>query len=339
MNRLDRALAILLLLRSGKTLSAPELARRFEVSQRTIYRDVETLSAVGVPIYSEPGRHGGFRLVEGYFLPPVAFSAGEATSLLIGLALLDRLHARPFHADLETAAHKLLAVVPDSNRRILMRARQIIGIESIPHDIFHPERALEASPNTGSLSEAAVITTFLQCIFDQRAVRLDYFSPYRASHKTYLLAPGGILWDRDHWYLAGQPLQPDAEPRLWRADRVLAIAGDPRSVEHPAAFDVERLLGRKWLDQAIGRWADGAPVVIRITRTQAERLKQDWYYGHARFEDVSADGVLMTFGEDNRSFVFELLRWLGPGAELLAPESWRAAFAAELRTMTAPYDP
>ena len=56
MNRLDRALGILLLLRGGKTISASELARRFEVSTRTIYRDVETLGAVGVPVYAEPDR-------------------------------------------------------------------------------------------------------------------------------------------------------------------------------------------------------------------------------------------------------------------------------------------
>ncbi len=99
MNRFDRALAILLLLRSGKTLSATDLARRFEVSTRTIYRDIETLSAVGVPVYAEMGRDGGFRLLPGYFLPPVMFSVGEAISLLLGLTLLRSLRATPFAAE------------------------------------------------------------------------------------------------------------------------------------------------------------------------------------------------------------------------------------------------
>ena len=98
MNRLDRALAILLLLRSGKTASAVDLARRFEVSSRTIYRDIERLGAIGVPVYAEMGRAGGYRLMEGYFLPPVMFSVGEAISLVLGLASLRRLRARPFAA-------------------------------------------------------------------------------------------------------------------------------------------------------------------------------------------------------------------------------------------------
>ena len=83
MNRLDRALGILLWLRSRKTVSAAELAKQFEVSQRTIYRDIETLSELGIPVYAEMGRAGGFRLLEGYFLPPVMFSVGEAVSAVI----------------------------------------------------------------------------------------------------------------------------------------------------------------------------------------------------------------------------------------------------------------
>jgi predicted DNA-binding transcriptional regulator YafY len=70
----------------------------------------------------------------------------------------------------------------------------------------------------------------------------------------------------------------------------------------------------------------------------AERLKQDWYYRHARYEDLAGDQMLMTFGQDDQEIVFELLRWLGPGAELLAPVEWRTVLRAELAAMLAVYD-
>lgn len=70
MQRFDRVLGILLFLRSKQSVSAAELARHFEVSVRTIYRDLETLSAVGVPLYAERGRQGGVRLLQGYFCHP-----------------------------------------------------------------------------------------------------------------------------------------------------------------------------------------------------------------------------------------------------------------------------
>src|SRR6266446_5309456 len=73
MTRIERGVAILLLLSDGSTLTASALARRFEVAVRTIYRDIEMLSATGVPVYAERGVRGGYRLLEGFFLPPVSF--------------------------------------------------------------------------------------------------------------------------------------------------------------------------------------------------------------------------------------------------------------------------
>ena len=81
-----------------------------------------------------------------------------------------------------------------------------------------------------------------------------------------------------------------------------------------------------------------APVSIRMTRDQAARLQRDWFYGHARFEEHEHEQVRMIFGESDPEVVFALLRWLGPGAELIAPSGWRAAFAEEVRAMLAPYE-
>ena len=78
---------VYLLLEKGK-MSAPELAKRFEVSVRTIYRDVDALSAAGVPIYTQPGRNGGVALMEPYVLSKAAFSEEEQTQLLTALRSL-----------------------------------------------------------------------------------------------------------------------------------------------------------------------------------------------------------------------------------------------------------
>ena len=70
---------------------------------------------------------------------------------------------------------------------------------------------------------------------------------------------------------------------------------------------------------------------------KAERLKRDWYYGHARYETLPDGNVLMTYGEGNRAFVFELVRWRGPGAELVEPREWRAELRKELEGVSAAY--
>jgi predicted DNA-binding transcriptional regulator YafY len=298
------------------------------------------LSAVGVPVYAEQGRAGGFRLVEGYFLPPITFSVGEATSLLTGLALLRRLRARPFPIDLAAAGAKLLAALPERLRDTLAETERIIGFEATPHDSFHPDLsdAPPAPDDQVAAIESQVITAFLQCILERRAVALDYHAPHRAP-TSHVLIPYGMLWDRDRWYLVAARADRDEAPRVWRADRVLAIAPHIQPIDPAPSFDIAQLLGRRWLDDAMERWAASAPVTIRMTPEQAERLKRDWYYGHARFEQREQGDALMIFGETDRQLVFALLRWLGPGAELIAPESWRAAFAAEVRALLALYEP
>jgi len=338
MNRLDRALGILLMLRSGSPVSAAELARRLEVSTRTIYRDVEALSAAGVPIYAEMGRNGGFRLVEGYFLPPVMFSSREAISLILGLSLLRNLRASPFAAERETGAQKLLAAMPDHMRAVLAEAQKVIGFERTAGDAFHTAPASTRQDGAAPAAEPAervAVDVFLQAILEHKAVALDYRSPYRAGPDRVRVTPCGLLWDRDLWYLAGRRVEGDAQVRLWRADRVLAIRASDLASGDSAEFDVRRLLERSWLQEAMEQWREESPVSIRMTHAQAERLRQDWYYRHARYEQLAGDQVLMSFGQDDQRIVFELLRWLGPGAELVAPASWRAALRAELAAMLA----
>jgi predicted DNA-binding transcriptional regulator YafY len=340
MNRLDRALGILLVLRNGKAVSASDLARRFEVSTRTIYRDIEALSSLGVPVYAEMGRAGGFRLVEGYFLPPVMFSVREAISLVLGLSLLRNLRASPFAAERETGAQKLLAAMPDQLRAVLAEAQKVIGFERTAGDAFHTaptETRQDGAALSAEPAERMAVDVFLQAILEHKAVLIDYHSPYRAGTQHARVAPCGLLWDRDLWYLVGHHVE-RGTVQLWRADRVLDIRASSLSAGGDAEFDIRTLLGRSWLQTAMEQWSQEAPVVIRLARAQADRLRQDWYYRHAHYADLADDQVLMTFGQDDQGVVFELLRWLGPGAELLAPLEWRAALRAELDAMLQVYE-
>jgi len=346
--RFERLLGILLVLvlHGGRAVPAAELARRFEVSTRTIRRDLAALAAAGVPVYAERGRTGGVRLVEGYVLPPLMLSPGEASALLLGTALLRRVHARPFPDELDTAEGKLLAALPAALRATLARAERIIGVEETPDDIFHPEpdhRPAPASAGEGASmasQESATLTVFVRAILDGAPVRLRYCSPYRGEEDG-VVVPLGVIWDRDRWYLAGRPESQVRGARFWRADRVAEVTPS-RTRGTPvgdAAFDVRALLGRRWLRAAMGEWRRRAPVAIRLSPAQANRLRRDCYYRHARFERIAGDAVVMTFGEDNRAAVLELLRWLGPGAELLEPADWRDAVREELRCMLASYTP
>jgi len=317
--RLDRALGILLLLSQGRSWTAARLAERFEVAERTIYRDIEHLSELGVPIVGERGSGGGYRLMEGFVLPPVNLSRQEAIALILGVTILRSLHTTPFRGQLETAEGKLLSALPGDVRQVLARARELIAFECLAEDTFHRERV----PPEPTI-EAEAVDGYMQAILDMVSVRVGYTSPYREGPETLDVTPLGLLWDRDNWYLVADA-RGEPDTRMLRADRVTRIDAMAR-LERPPERDVRSLLGRSWLADAMRRWVreSDAPVRLRITAEQAERLKRDWFYGRAQFEVV--DGAhQVTYSESSKERVFELVRWLGPGAELLEPVAWRDA--------------
>ncbi len=337
MKRNDRLFGILLRLRGGQAVSATELAAVFEVSPRTIYRDVDALSALGIPIYAERGRTGGFKLLQGYFLPALGFTVEEAVSLTLGITLLRAMRVRPYAKALESAEHKLIAAMPEHLADLLSNAGRIIGVEPGLEGVLQSDLGNSELHNPPSELERSAIDTFLKGILSGTQVNMTYRSPYRDRTSDIPANPLAIFSDRQRWYLVGERAGNEGETRLWRADRVLSIESTSEPVASDGEFDVRQLLGRTWLRQAMRQWMSESPVRVRLTPALVERLEHDWYYSHATFEPVGDGAVMMTFGEDRQEHVFELLRWLGPGAELIEPVTWRADFLDQLSAMAAPY--
>jgi Predicted transcriptional regulator len=361
MNKLDRIMGMLLLLRDGRVVSATDLAARFEVSIRTVYRDIETLSALGVPVSAEMGRAGGFALGEGYFLPPITLGPEEAVSLLLGVTLMRRLRAMPFAKEAEMAERKLLAALPPQTREAMRRASRSIGFEEVPSDLLHPERAdPQAGFGPGPAAESAAVGAFLKALLARSRVTLEYRSPYREGESGREVEPLGLVWDRDRWYLVGRPCDAASEAkeraaprgagskkgpvlqggdvRTWRADRVTRIGPGRAMPPIRSDFDARTLLDRQWLSAAMAQWGAEAPATIAMTEAQAELLRRDWYYGKARFEALPDGRVAMRYGEFTPEDTAALVRWLGPGAELVEPKAWRPLMAAGLREMLADYE-
>ncbi|MGJ8672497.1 helix-turn-helix transcriptional regulator [Rubritalea sp.] len=110
MNRVDRLVAIILLLQSKRQITAEAIAQYFEVSVRTIYRDVTALGEAGVPVIAEAGR--GYSLMQGYHLPPVMFSQQEAMAIATASVLVQGITDPSVVASMQSAVLKIQAVLP-----------------------------------------------------------------------------------------------------------------------------------------------------------------------------------------------------------------------------------
>ncbi|MEL7529569.1 MAG: WYL domain-containing protein [Pseudomonadota bacterium] len=332
MNPIERALGILLLLTGGKLVPATVLAERFQVSLRTIYRDIDRLIALGVPVDAERGAEGGYRLASGYLQPPVALSRDETAALLAAMALVRSSRTVPLVNDLASAEKKLLATLPKTVHGLLKEADKIVGIEPIPPDIFHAGTKAEPTEDW-----QRALDGFMAGILDGKRVRFDHVNPSRSTAKAHDVEPYGVMFDRDLWYLAGRCVDTQTV-KVYRADRVRDLEISGMFFRPDKTFSIKTLLGGAWLSQAMRRWEQEEEIAkILITADQAKKLSADWYYRHAVFTPAGDGKILLSLPSTDRARILPLVRWLGPGAELLSPDGLRAEFAAELAALTSLY--
>ncbi|MGH3714456.1 MAG: helix-turn-helix transcriptional regulator [Micromonosporaceae bacterium] len=202
MNRTDRLYAIVEELRaaSPRARSARSLAAHFEVSVRTIERDIGALQQAGIPIWAEPGRTGGYVLDAAHTLPPLNLTPQEAIALAVGLRTL---HGSPFGRAAESALAKLVAVMPthavDEADQL---AERVVLLDTEP-DVAPAPRVIE------------------EAITARRVLHLDYLD--RSGTPTRrVVEPHGFVGNGDRWYLIAWCRLREAV-RGFRLDRVQRV--------------------------------------------------------------------------------------------------------------------
>ncbi|MFE6753388.1 helix-turn-helix transcriptional regulator [Streptomyces sp. NPDC057684] len=198
----DRLLSILLLLQTRGRVAAPELAERLEVSVRTIYRDIEALSASGVPVYAERGRHGGIALLPGYRTDVTGLTADESRALFI-LAAQGAHSALGLDSAFRSALRKVMAALPEPHRPAAeLTSRRIL---------------VEASRWRGGPMPAVDLGVLQEAVLAERRLRLRYRHSGTDTPRTYTVDPYGLVSKAGVWYLVADRR---AEPQLFRVDRV-----------------------------------------------------------------------------------------------------------------------
>lgn len=276
--RADRLLSILLLLQTNQRLTAGDLAKRLEVSERTVYRDMDALSSAGVPVYAERGSGGGWSLLEAYRTDLNGLSEAEAQTLFL---------ANPAHllTDLgwrqtaETALIKLLAALPGTQRRDAEFVRQRIHID--------------VTGWRGSDENVSFLPILQEAIWQERKLGLTY----RRGDGTMVerrVDPLGLVAKGSVWYLVAAV---EAELRTYRVSRVQAAEVTPEPFVRPQAFD----LAAYWEESKAQFIADlpRYPATLRVNPDILPRLRFSGRF--ARIQQIDppeADGwqrVVMQF--------------------------------------------
>ncbi|MFE3849666.1 helix-turn-helix transcriptional regulator [Streptomyces griseorubiginosus] len=317
--RADRLLALLLRLQSRGQMTARQLAAELEVSVRTVYRDLEALSAAGVPVVASGGPGGGCRLMEGWRSPLLGISAEEATALLAVASGSGPLERIALGDALAQARLKLLAALPAAGREQADTTASRFHIDT--QAWFKPP---EPVPQLAVLVDA---------VRQDRRLRLTLAS---RTGLTRAVDPLGLVAKAGVWYLVART---DRGIRTHRASRITAAELLPESFARPEGFD----LSAHWAAWTAEFEAslDQLAVTVRVSAAGLAALPQvlgDTASAACATPDPEApDCHRLVLRFDDRKAACRRLLGFGPDAEVLEPADVRQELAETARRTAARY--
>ena len=319
--RADRLVSLVLLLRRRGRLPAATLARELGVSTRTVLRDVEALSAAGVPVYAERGRHGGFALLPGLRTELTGLNHDEALALLVAGSRRGE-QAFGLGSALASAMRKVVDALPEGHRAVATDAARRLLVDP-GTDLLAHRLVAEEVPDR-------VVTEVRRAVFAGHKLRIHYAAVDQAP-RWRTVDPIGLVTVRDKGYLLATRSGAD---RTYRLSRVLAAEELPEPAERPDRVDLDRV----WQDRRtrFRTGGDQVTVLARVDPARRDDLVRTALAVGA--EEPDADGRLrleVTFSDARHA---EWALWqLAPSAEALAPLWLRAALHDRAAAIAACY--
>lgn len=272
MNRIDRLAAILIQLQSRRLVKAQDIADKFFISLRTVYRDIRALEEAGVPVIGEAGT--GYKLMEGYKLPPVMFNQEEASALLTASKLVQSKTDAGISKHYTSALDKIKAVLRVSEKDHMEEIDEHIVVMN--HRAFMPQPPPELH-----------LQSLLKAISTSSVIDMNYTSIDKNEVTHRKIEPVGIYYMGSHWYVVAF-CQLRNDYRNFRTDKIdkLIITDEPISKTHPP------------LQSFIDKMPDEKPVqqvVIDVEPDIVKYLGEQKYYSGFVEEERVGEYIRMNF--------------------------------------------
>ena len=297
MNRIDRVSAILIQLQSRRVVKASDIAERFNISLRTVYRDVKTLEEAGIPIIGEAGV--GYSIVDGYRLPPVMFTREEATAFLTAEKFVEKLTDNATSEHHKSAMYKIRAILKTAEKDLLddidssievLRSHSQLNVDNKDH-----------------------IQTLLNSIAKKSVICINYFALHSQEHTKREIEAIGIFYKSGYWHLIAYCHLRTAY-RDFRVDRIIAIepTGKTFNSKHPT---LKAYIAQTAKDQELDM------VVIRVEKSIHGHLEYQKYYSGFVSEKIVGGYIEMTFLTASMEGFARWFMMYGDHAEIISPDS------------------
>lgn len=295
MQKSQRLIQLIMMINARRSFTVGELANEFGLSTRTITRDLQELSELGIPIYSVQGRGGGYKLLRERLLPPISFTESEAAALFFACHSLQFLGSHPFGKDADGALHKFYHYLPaDAREKIDAMKEKVM--------LWSPFRPMSED----------VLRTLLKAIMERCAVTIVYRGSGGRSERDIM--PFSLYASSGYWYCPAYCLLRE-EVRQFRADRIEAAVLNPSI---PYREDIAELTLRDKLDSSLRE-----QTALRVALTSKGLWQLESNPRFAAFLTKGGDGggtAIVPVAKDELPFYVDLLWALGEEAVIEAPE-------------------
>lgn len=314
MNRLERLHAITTTLQSKRIVRAEEMAKKFDVSLRTIYRDIRALEAGGMPIGAEAGV--GYFLIDGYHLPPIMFTKEEGRSLLMAGKLMEKISDPSVNLPFQAALTKVRAVMDNEKKDELQDLEERIIVNP-----FH------FSPPT---PVASVLDKVKEAIVEKKVLEMEYFSNYKGEATQRNVEPIGLTYYGNHWHLIAfcQLRQDYRDFRTDRMGRIKVLNQRFQSFKHPSL--------QEYLDSLM-QDTDLLQIKIKIDSSIYRHLSDSKHSMGLVHEEQKNGSWILTFATMGLEHFSRWLLMMLDKVEVLEPQELRAKMHGYMQLLKAHY--
>ncbi len=308
-------MAIVVYLQGRRVTRAEDMAAHFEISVRTMYRDLAALGEAGIPIMAEAGV--GYCLVKGYHLPPVMFTAEEAGALFLGGKLVEQLTDASLRKQMTSALLKIRSVLPRERQDHLDRLERSTAVMG-KHSVTVARMASEA------------LIPIQQALAERRVLALDYLGGARRELTRRHVEPLGLIYYADNWHLIAH-CRLRRNLRDFRSDRIRSLRLLNEIFIGHTNFSLPEYLKTSPREDGL------ETVVISFKREVMEYVRRDWNIRVEQEKEETNGDVMVTL----RIYALEsFASWIlsfGDKAEVLSPDHLKSVVASEAAKVVAKY--
>jgi predicted DNA-binding transcriptional regulator YafY len=287
---------LIMYVNTKRSFTAQEVAYEFNISIRTAHRYLMELDEMGVPLYTEPGRNGGYRLLNNRMLPPVIFNENEAFAIFFAFQSLKYYQTLPFDIDIKSITRKLYATIPKDSKQKIDRLDSVL--------LFWNKKRNAPFPLLKEIIDASI---------EKQVLKMEYLS--KSNNTVREVAPIGVYAYDGFWYMPAHDLE-RGEIRLFRSDRIVSVANTHRN------FNPQTTLA-EWIDHPLTpESSEQIHLYVELNRDGIRQCKsQPWLEPYIHILHKDGGYIDTEIDQSELEYVTKYFFQLGISAKIIEPQA------------------